>query len=78
MAFSYTIDPSGIKYNNIPSSGLTGLNYKPRYGNNDFEYADEDGIKTFINAIEIDWNGAQVAGQTLNNTGESLSITFRQ
>ena len=60
MAFSYTIDPSGIKYINIPSSGLKGLNYKPRYVNNNFEYADEDGIKTFINAVELDWNGAQL------------------
>ena len=48
MAFSYTIDP------------LTGLNYKQRYGNNDLEYADEDGIKTFINAVELNWNGAQL------------------
>ena len=26
-----------------------------------------------INAIDIDWNGAQVAGKTLNTTGEVLS-----
>lgn len=79
MAFSYTIDPSGIKYINIPSSGLKGLNYKPRYANNNFEYADQDGIKTFINAVELNWNGAQLKNgstvkATLNTTGEMLSI----
>ena len=26
-----------------------------------------------INAVEIDWNGAQVAGKTLNTTGELFS-----
>lgn len=31
-------------------------------------------IKYLINAVEIDWNGAQVAGKTLNTTGEMLSI----
>ena len=77
MAFSYTIDPSGIKYINIPSSGLKGLNYKPRYANNNFEYADQDGIKTFINAVELNWNGAQLKNgstvkATLNTTGEML------
>lgn len=32
--------------------------------------AENGGI---INAVQIDWNGAQVAGKTLNTTGEVLS-----
>ncbi len=32
--------------------------------------AENGGI---INATQIDWNGAQVAGKTLNTTGELLS-----
>jgi hypothetical protein len=32
-----------------------------------------DDISKLINAVEIDWNGAQVAGKTLNTTGEVLS-----
>ena len=32
--------------------------------------AENGGI---INAVQIDWNGVQVAGKTLNTTGEVLS-----
>lgn len=32
--------------------------------------AENGGI---INAVQIDWNGAQVTGKTLNTTGELLS-----
>ena len=57
----------------------TALGGKYYNGNNgNFSDAATDGVETFVNAVEIDWNGAQVAGQTLNNTGEYLSITFRQ
>lgn len=73
MAFSYTTDPSGIDYNNLPSSGFAGLAAKLKYDGNDFEYANEDGITPFINAVEINWNGAQVAGKTLNTAGELFS-----
>ncbi|MBR2881709.1 MAG: hypothetical protein IKB96_05015 [Prevotella sp.] len=39
------------------------------------DIANDNGgvLPTTINAIEIDWNGAQVAGKTLNTTGEVLS-----
>ena len=30
-------------------------------------------IKYLINAVEIDWNGAQLGDKTLNTTGEVLS-----
>ena len=34
----------------------------------------EDGVKYFVNAVEIDWNGAVVGeNKTLNTTGEVLS-----
>ena len=57
----------------------TALGGKYYNGNNgNFSDAATDGVETFVNAVEIDWNGAQVAGQTLNNTGEYLSITFCQ
>ena len=31
-------------------------------------------IVPLINAVEIDWNGAQLGDKTLNTTGEMLSI----
>lgn len=54
-----------------------------KYGNGkngDFEDAGTDGVKPFVNAVEIDWNGAVLpnsditaGGQiTINNTGEIL------
>lgn len=65
MGFSYNTDPSGIQFNNLPSSGFAGLKSKIKYDFNDFEYANEDGITPFINAVEIDWNGAKIAMLTL-------------
>lgn len=73
MAFSYITDPSGIKFNNLPSSGTKGLNYKPQYGNNEFEFVNELGVEPFVNAVEIDWNGAQLGDKEINTTGELLS-----
>ena len=71
--YSYT--NSGITFNTInsapnPKKEIPG---KLVSNQNDFEYAAEDGIKPVVNAVEIDWNGAQVAGKTLNTTGEVLS-----
>ena len=72
--FSYT-DISGIKFNNI----TTGFSPKKEIpgklvsNQNDFAYADDDGIKYVVNSVEIDWNGAIVSGQELNTTGEVLS-----
>ena len=35
---------------------------------------DKGGVKPFVNAVEIDWNGAVVGeNKTLNTTGELLS-----
>ena len=60
MATSYTFN--GITFSNItPGCGLP-----MKYGNKqngDFTVENtnvyEDGIQPFVNAVEIDWNGAQ-------------------
>ena len=41
--------------------------------NGDFSDAATDGVVPFVNAVEIDWNGAQLGDKTLNTTGEVLS-----
>ena len=58
--FSYT--QNGILFNNLDN---TPEPIKPVGGklfntNNDYEYATEDGIKMTIDAVTIDWNGAQL------------------
>ena len=58
----------------------TALGGKYYNGNNgNFEYAATDGVETFVNAVEIDWNGAQLKNgstvkATLNTTGEMFSM----
>lgn len=71
MAISYT--QNGIIFDNI-NYGEGALPSKYGNANNgDFSLAQYTGIQPFVNAVEIDWNGAQVAGKTLNTTGEVLS-----
>ena len=41
--------------------------------NGDFSDAATDGVETFVNAVEIDWNGAQLGDKEINTTGELLS-----
>ena len=42
--------------------------------NGDFSDAATDGVESFINAVEIDWNGAEVEENVvINTTGELLS-----
>jgi len=59
--YSY-IDKTGIIFNNLDSdpSPKFSIGGKIFNGQNDFKYANEDGIKPVINAVEIDWNGAQI------------------
>ena len=38
------------------------------------DYSDEDNASKLINAVEIDWNDAQVNGQTISTTGQMLSL----
>jgi hypothetical protein len=60
MATSYTYN--GITFSNIAQ----GFGLPMKYGNvqnGDFTFENsnvyEDGIQPFVNAVEIDWNGAQ-------------------
>lgn len=74
--YSYT-DSSGVKFNNLNSSPspIKKVTGKVFNTNNDYEFANEGGIQQLtLDSILIDWNGAQVAGKTLNTTGEMLSI----
>ena len=41
--------------------------------NGDFADAATDGVVPFVNAVEIDWNGAQLGDKEINTTGELLS-----
>ena len=62
-------DENGIKYNNATiGSGM------PKITNRFNDYDDlEAGIEPVINAVEIDWNGAQLGDKEINTTGELLS-----
>ena len=40
--------------------------------NGDFSDAATDGVVPFVNAVEIDWNGASMCNQTVNTTGQLL------
>ena len=78
-------DPSGIDFNlqsqqnawNIPVTA-DGRN---KIGQNAIEYADQFGIEPIINAVEIDWNGAELelpeelgGNRTINTTGQLLKL----
>ena len=58
--YSYT-DENSITFNNLDSNPSPKLTIPGKIVNaqNDFEYANEDGIKPVVNAVEIDWNGAK-------------------
>lgn len=58
--FSYT--QNGILFNNLDNAPepIKPVGGKLFNTNNDYEYATEDGIKMTIDAVTIDWNGAQL------------------
>ena len=62
-------DENGIKYNNATiGSGM------PKITNRFNDYDDlEAGIEPVINAIEIDWNSANLGSYIINTTGQLLS-----
>ena len=80
--YSYTNNE--ITFNNLESnpSPKKTINGKLFSTLNDFEYANEDGIKPVVNAVEIDWNGAILPNaeittggpKTINTTGELLNL----
>ena len=78
--YSYT-DSNGITFNNLDSnpSPKFSIGGKIFSGQNDFQYANEDGIKPDVNAVEIDWNEADFDGApgnenpgTINTTGDLI------
>ena len=69
----------GIQFTADNSSLSTAGKKTSKFGNTNngiFLQAaiDKGGVKPFVNAVEIDWNGAVVGeNKTLNTTGEVLS-----
>lgn len=50
--------------------GSSVLSIKNNHNYNDDETQITSINKKVLNAVEIDWNAAQVAGKTLNTTGQ--------
>ena len=71
MAISYA--SNNITFNDVKQVPYQWNGMNGRKENGDFEYAQEDGVKYFVNAVEIDWNGAQLGDKEINTTGELLS-----
>ena len=70
---------ASFEQNNILFSNVTtGISKPGKFynGNNmDFSDVEYDGVKSFVNAVEIDWNGATLDDDTvINTTGELLSL----
>ena len=62
-------DDNGIKYNNAVAGAPM-----PKIINQSNDYTDlEAGVIPIINAIEIDWNEAQLGTYIVKTTGELLS-----
>ena len=64
-------DTSGINYANLSNANVawnipvkSDGTYRLGSSKNDMEYADEDGITPIFNAVEIDWNGADLSAAT--------------
>ena len=71
MAISYT--SNNITFNDVKQVPYQWNGMNGRKENGDFEYAQADGVKYFVNAVEIDWNGARLGDNEINTTGELLS-----
>lgn len=66
---SFKDKDTNVLFSNVSvGTALGGKYYNGNNGN--FSDAATDGVETFVNAVEIDWNGAQIAGKTLNTTGQ--------
>lgn len=64
-----------VKQNEIIFSNFTfGIDKPGKFGNtNETDYEFTGEFEPFVNAVEIDWNGAQLGATTINTTGELLS-----
>lgn len=59
MAYSYAFPNTGVLFSNLTNTPGTGKFGTKHGASND--YSDTDvRVKTFVNAVEIDWNGAQL------------------
>ena len=67
---------NGIQFTADNTSMLKDGQRTVKFGNvenGDFSEASEYGVIPFVNAVEIDWNEAQLGTTTINTTGELLS-----
>ena len=68
---SFKDKDTNILFSNVSvGTALGGKYYNGNNGN--FSDAATDGVETFVNAVEIDWNGASICNQTVNTTGQLL------
>lgn len=63
-----TVVQGSIKFKNVKTAGIP-ISQWPIYLRGQ-QGTDSDG--GVINAVDIDWNGAEVNGSTINTTGELL------
>ena len=69
---SFNDKDTNVLFSNV--SVGTALGGKYYNGNNgDFSDAATDGVEPFVNAVEIDWNGANLGSYIINTTGQLLS-----
>ena len=79
---NYTYTDNGITFSKLESnpSPKKTIPGKLVFPDNDFEYADTDGIQPVVNAVEIDWNGAKPGfgedDNGITTTGELLRQDF--
>jgi hypothetical protein len=74
ILFSYITKPgstTGNRRSNVLYTNKDGSALPARPGTTDIEIAQ---TTPFINVIDVDWNGASICNQTVNTTGEMLSI----
>lgn len=70
MAYTYT--NNGITFSNLPVFDKTTMKKYQQlhmYAN-DYSRANQDGIEPFVNAVEIDWNNAQLGAGLIRPIGE--------
>ena len=71
MSISYT--SNNITFNDVKQTSMGWGALMGRTANGDFSDAEDDGVEPFVNAVEIDWNGAKLGTTTINTTGQLLS-----
>ena len=64
-----------VKQNEITFSNFTfGIDKPGKFGNtNETDYEFTGEFQPFVNAVEIDWNGAELGQYIINTTGQLMS-----